>query len=137
MRKILSKTVVLLLAILGLWVASLGQVRPPQALAQFQYIPKGNYGAITYSPSTERTGHSNDCSTQDLAEDQAIRKCGESDCKSLLWFREACGALAVGDNGWGHAWAGSRGEAEILATGYCHDRTNNCKVKCWACTARP
>jgi uncharacterized protein DUF4189/KTSC domain-containing protein len=59
------------------------------------------------------------------------------DCRIVVWFRSACGALAVGSrNGHGWAWANSRGEAENNAINHCRGQTTNCGIAGWACTAQ-
>jgi hypothetical protein len=120
-------TVVSLVAIgqIALWLF------PAEAQAQ------DNYGAIAYSSSTGRYGHSYDFGSRAEAEDYAISQCGRSDCVVKVWFKNACGALAVGQRGalgWG--WAGSRGSAEDRALNECQSRTSECSVRTWACTTR-
>jgi hypothetical protein len=101
----------------------------PQALA-------ANYGAIAFSTDTGGVGYSYDYSTQAEAENRALYECGP-DCMVVLWFRNACGALAIGDgNGWGTGWAGSRAAAERSALSTCGKYTGGCFVKQWACTTR-
>ena len=68
------------------------------------------YGAIAYSSSTGRYGHSYDFGSRSEAEDYARSKCGSGDCAIKVWFKNACGALAVGRRG-GTGGAGqARGE---------------------------
>ena len=58
-------------------------------------------------------------------------------CKVVLWFRNACGALATGTNyGYGFAWAANRSEAEQVALKYCQKYTDSCKIAVWTCTTR-
>ena len=55
----------------------------------------------------------------------------------VVWFRNACGALATGDdNGYGSGWATSRRAAEEIALSGCNDNVKNCSVVRWVCTAR-
>ncbi len=54
------------------------------------------YGAIAYSSSTGRYGYSYDWGSRSEAEDYARSQCGRSDCAIKVWFKNACGALAVG-----------------------------------------
>ena len=116
-------------------VVAIGQVAlwlfPAEAQAQ------DNYGAIAYSSSTGRYGYSYDFGSRAEAENYAISKCGRSDCVVKVWFRNACGALAVGRRGalgWG--WAGSRGQAEGRALSECQSRASGCNVRVWSCTTR-
>jgi serine/threonine-protein kinase len=81
------------------------------------------YGAIAMSPSTGACGVSWDYSTRTKAENRAIQECGQGDCAIRVWFRNACGALAVGSNlQWGVAWAGTYAEASTLALNECNSR---------------
>ena len=116
-------------------VVAIGQVAlwlfPVEAQAQ------DNYGAIAYSSSTGRYGYSYDFGSRAEAENYAISKCGRGDCVVKVWFKNACGALAVGRRGalgWG--LAGSRGSAEDRALSECQSRTSGCSVRTWACTTR-
>lgn len=68
-----------------------------------------NYGAIAYSSATGSHGYSYDYSTAQAAQNAALRYCenysGTGDCKSLVVFQNACGALAqTPDNSAGSGW---------------------------------
>jgi Domain of unknown function (DUF4189) len=96
------------------------------------------FGAIAYSPSSGADGYSFDYPSQGEAEERALAECnsrGEG-CQSVLWFRNACGALAVGPDGWGTGWAEDQGTAEQNALDSCKEHSNNCSVTRWACTTR-
>lgn len=56
---------------------------------------EAGYGAIAYSVATGATGWSRSFNTQVGAEYEAIRQCNASDCQAVVWFHNACGALAV------------------------------------------
>jgi hypothetical protein len=98
-----------------------------------------NFGAISYSNTTGAYGYSYDYPSRGQAEERSLNECAArgTGCKVVLWFRNACGALATGTNyGYGFAWATSRGEAEQVALRYCRKYTNNCKIAVWTCTTR-
>ena len=57
------------------------------------------FGAIAYGATTGRWGYSNDYSSQAQASQRAVKECGQPDCVVRVWFRDECGALALGDNG--------------------------------------
>ncbi len=82
----------------------------------------GNHGAIAYSSSTGRCGWSVDYSNSNSAGNAAERECGRSDCRTVLTFRNACGALATSSSSAGWAWAGSRSQAEQSALNECRAR---------------
>ena len=96
-----------------------------------------NYAAIAYSESTGAWGSGYNFSSRAAAEMSAMSRCGRGDCEIKVWFVNACGALAVGQDGalgWG--WADSRAEAENIALAECHSRGSGCGIRCWACTDR-
>ncbi len=97
------------------------------------------FGAIAYSPSSGAHGYSFDLSTQTGAEARALAECNSqgSGCQSVMWFRNACGALAVGsDRGWGSAWGTDRQAAEQKALVQCKNHSSGCSVVRWVCTTR-
>jgi hypothetical protein len=94
------------------------------------------YGAIAFSQDSGNVGYSNDYRSREEAEERARAECGR-ECEVVLWFVNACGVLAVGDdNGYGTAWAASRREAEEIALSNCTDNATNCSVNRWVCTTR-
>jgi hypothetical protein len=97
-----------------------------------------NYGAIAYSPSTKAYGWSYDYPSRGAAEREALSGCRAkaSDCIIPLWFRNACGALAIGPNGYGTAWATERSSAERRALDVCRRNSGGCAVARWVCTTR-
>lgn len=96
------------------------------------------YGAIAYSRSTKAHGWAYDYPSRSAAENQALSKCRSqaNDCTVPLWFRNACGALAIGSSGYGTAWATERGTAERQALVLCRRHSQDCAVKRWVCTTR-
>ena len=94
------------------------------------------YGAIAFSQGSGAVGYSYDYQTRAAAEERALDECGEG-CEVAVWFRNACGALATGDDaGYGSAWAVSRREAEQIALDQCNRHAENCSIRRWVCTAR-
>ena len=95
-----------------------------------------NYGAIAFSQESGAHGYSIDYRTRGGAQERALQECGRH-CKVVLWFKNACGALATGDgNGYGTGWAGGRREAEEIAMSACRENAGNCSILRWACTTR-
>jgi serine/threonine-protein kinase len=95
-----------------------------------------NYGAIAYAQSSGATGYSYDFRSRDGAEERALQECGRG-CEVVIWFKNACAALATGDkNGYGSGWASSRSRAEEIALMVCEENTDNCAIKQWVCTTR-
>jgi hypothetical protein len=95
-----------------------------------------NFGAIAFSQSSGAHGWSYDFGSRWAAEDAALRQCG-GDCSVVVWFRNACGALAVGGgNAYGTGWSASRHEAEAIALSNCYQHSGSCSIRRWACTTR-
>ncbi len=99
------------------------------------------YGAIAYSKSTGAYGYSGDYPTRAIAEERALSECRArgSGCEVVIWFRNACAALATAGNGArGWAWAPTRAKAEGSALDYCRKHGGqDCVVLCWSCSTRP
>jgi uncharacterized protein DUF4189 len=72
------------------------------------------------------------------AESVALASCRKhaGDCVIPIWFRNACGALAVRWSGCGSGWGTSRKLDESYALPTCRRNTSGCEIKRWACTAR-
>jgi len=102
-----------------------------------QASAKDYFGAIAISPSTKAMGWSYDYSSKWKANNTALKKCRKyaSDCRIATWFRNACGAVAVGQNGgWGAQWGHNIKNAKWKARKTCRKYDSNCKVKRWVCT---
>lgn len=100
-----------------------------------------NFGAIAYSSATGSHGYSYDYATSQAASNAALRACenysGTGDCKSLVVFRNACGALAqASNNAAGSGWGVDRPTAESYALQSCNQYGPNCKIIRWSCTSR-
>lgn len=100
------------------------------------------YGAIAYSPQTRMIGVSSDNPTQAEAESVALQNCkiesnNAADCKVVMWVRNACAALAVGqDGGWGTDWGNDRATAERKALAFCGKYSQTCQVVRRVCAGR-
>src|SRR5215470_9314432 len=86
-----------------------------------RYAAQEYYGAIAYSPTTRAHGWSYDYDSRGEAERRALDQCSRhaQDCVVPVWFRNACGALAVGADGYGSGWGESRKAAETFAVQSC------------------
>jgi uncharacterized protein DUF4189 len=97
------------------------------------------YGAIAYSKTTRLLGYVFDLDSQDDAESAALISCSDlaSDCEPILWFRNACGALAVSSEGaWGSDWGDDEEAAEKKALARCGEYAKDCAIARWVCTTR-
>ena len=96
---------------------------------------RGNFGAIAFSPESGATGYTYEADSREAAEERALQLCGRG-CRVVVWFKNACGALAVGRNNHvGTGWSRGRREAEEIAISRCSRRAVGCRIKVWACTA--
>jgi hypothetical protein len=53
-----------------------------------------------------------------------------------VWFKNACGAVAVGSKGYGWAWGDKEATAQIEALKNCSQHTVGCTVHRLVCTTR-
>ncbi|MGO7045255.1 DUF4189 domain-containing protein [Rhizobium johnstonii] len=67
------------------------------------------------------------------AETVARRNCDSSanDCRIAIWFRNGCGAVAVGHRG---GWGYDGREAQRQAIRSCRKQTGSCRVIRWQCS---
>lgn len=72
------------------------------------------------------------------ATDEAIVQCqreGGTRCNEVGWFRDACGALAVGSgNGYGAGWGATKAAAERDALRECRSSNTNCRIEVSRCS---
>lgn len=119
------------LGLFGMFLVLVGVATPA--------VARDYYGAIAYSPDMRAYGYSYDSRSRAHAEKTAMARCRSygGGCRVVTWFRNACGALAIGDDGgYGGAWAGSRAAAERSALRTCAGSSSDCTVVRWACTTR-
>ncbi len=96
-----------------------------------------SFGAISYSPDTGATGWSHSWANRRKAERVAQDNCyaNADDCRVAIWFKNACGAVAVGDDGgWGSAWAYNSRGAQRAAIAQCSEYSDGCRVVRWQCS---
>jgi hypothetical protein len=89
------------------------------------------YGAIAFSETSRAEGWSYEHLTRSSAEQRALNECAlhADDCQVVIWFRNACGALAVGrGNAWGASSGNSRQAALDAATRDCSHDADDCKA---------
>jgi serine/threonine-protein kinase len=99
------------------------------------------HGAIAYSTLKKVHGYSHGYGSSKEAAGAAVVNCrkedtGASDCKVLVTFHNACGALALGHNGaYGSAWGMSQREASTKALSECRPYGGStCKVERQVCS---
>jgi serine/threonine-protein kinase len=113
------------LLILSLWI-------PAAAFAQ------DYFGAIAYSPSSGAHGWANDQPSRAAAERAALTGCRShaDDCRTVVWFKNACGTLATGPKVYGWGWGATQELADGEAMKACAQHASRCTVKQRLCTTR-
>jgi serine/threonine-protein kinase len=96
-----------------------------------------HFAAFAFASETGAMGWSaSDNASQGDAEDGALSECGPG-CEIVLWFKNACGAIATAPNhAYGTAWRNTREDAEEAAMHNCDARASNCRIRHWLCTPR-
>jgi serine/threonine-protein kinase len=105
---------------------------------------KGPFGAIAVGRNGNRAGTSFAHATQAEAEAAAEETCRGTgtdvakDCASKVWFKDACGALAVGKNGiYGTGWHNSPAGACRWAVSTCKQGGGTlCESTIYSCSPR-
>jgi serine/threonine-protein kinase len=102
------------------------------------YPAREFYGAIAYSPTTRAHGWAYDYASRGDAKRHALVQCNRhaDDCIVPVWFRNACGALAVGADGYGSGWGATRKLAETYAIQSCGRYSGSCAIVRWVCTTK-
>ena len=99
-------------------------------LMPFSVFAQDYYGAIAYSASSGAHGWSFNHPTRSAAEKVALTNCRTlaPDCKTQVWFMNACGALATGDGGFGTAWGNPQKAADAEALKLCAKHAKRCTI---------
>ncbi|WP_082850958.1 MULTISPECIES: DUF4189 domain-containing protein [unclassified Sulfitobacter] len=105
-------------------------------VAMAQPVAADSFGAIAYSPSQKTISYSVNRASREEAEAVARSGCKSSDCRTPLWFKNACGALASARSGaWGTGWGTKPAIANRYAIETCEKHGGkNCKIRLNVCT---
>ena len=94
-----------------------------------------SWGAIAYSGSTGRIGYTYENGSEPEASENAIGYCGVDDCETVVTYRNACGAVAVGTSGnYAGGWGETSGIAQDTALVNCSQYDEGCAVQRWQCS---
>lgn len=111
------------------------------AAAAFSAMPTtaqaAGFGAIAYSPFTGHWGWSRNYESRSTAEHVALLECrvrSSRGCRVAVHFRNACGALAIGPDGWGTGWGVTRARAQSEARGVCGQHSRACTIRMTVCS---
>jgi len=102
-----------------------------------QSASAARYGSIAFSQNSGAWGYSYGYSSRSAAQRRAMRECRARGygCRVVVWFRNACGALAVGrGNAYGWSWNTSRARARRRAMAECRARTGGCRIRVTVCS---
>lgn len=93
------------------------------------------YGAIAISTRTGNIGYTYDQPSSGVAQTRAVAVCGAGDCRSVVWFANACGAVAYSRSSgtWSWAYAGSRIGAQNRALNA--NGSAGARIVHWNCTS--
>ena len=105
-------------------------------LASPPAFAESRYGSVVFSPESGggyAWGIAWSYDSRSAARQRAVRECrgrGGTNCGELVWFRDACGALAIGDsNDSGSGWGTTIALAERGALESCRSYGNrNCRI---------
>ena len=110
------------------------------ASVTFPTSAQNRYGSIVFSQESGGSyawGMAWSYDSRSAARDRAVGECrsrGGSYCGEIAWFRDACGALAIGDNnGYGSGWGTSTSIAESYAMSTCRSSNRNCRIAITRC----
>ena len=93
------------------------------------------WGAIAISPGTGRVGYSKGLNSAIEAEQAAVGLCKAQDCRAVVNFTNACGAVAQASNSsWGRGLDRSSTGAQNRALTSCSQYGAGCRVVGWICS---
>jgi ABC-type sugar transport system substrate-binding protein len=94
------------------------------------------WGAIAISPTTGRVGYSQGLNSAIEAEQAAVGLCKARDCRAVVNFTKACGAVAqsIQNTSWGWGWDHSSTGAQNKALISCSQYGAGCRVAGWICS---
>lgn len=97
-------------------------------------VATNRYGSIAFDKSTRAFGYSFNHVSRQAAEVDAIARCPGSNCQSMMWFANGCGALSVGRITYGAGSGATRASAIAKANSLCG--RGDCEVLAVTCTDR-
>jgi Domain of unknown function (DUF4189) len=93
------------------------------------------WGAIAISPTTGKVGLSKGLNSAIEAELTAVGLCKARDCRAVVNFTKACGAVAQALNtSWGWGWDYDSTGAQNKALVSCSQYGAGCRVAGWICS---
>ena len=113
---------------------------PAEAPADPYYEPAATYStfaAYAISDSSLAWGAAWNASSRADAESHAVQECGRSDCRAILYFQNACGALAIDsyNRAWGADWDANLSDARAKALTACGRYGSSCQIQNAVCSS--
>ena len=109
-------------------------------MACMQAQAQNRYGSIAFSQQTDGGydwGITWNFESREAARNRAMAGCrseGGRNCSEIFWFRNTCGALAIGGgNGWGTGSGETALAAQRGALGKCRARNRDCRIAVSRC----
>ena len=94
------------------------------------------WGAIAISATTGKVGYSAGRNSAIEAERAAVGFCNARDCRAVVNFTKACGAVAqsIQNTSWGWGWDHGSTGAQNKALVSCSQHGAGCRVAGWICS---
>ena len=109
-------------------------------MASMQAQAQNRYGSIAFSQqggSGYHWGFTWDFESREVARNRSIAGCrseGGRNCSEIFWFRNTCGALAIGGgNGWGTGGGETTFKAQRGALEKCRAKNRDCRIAVSRC----
>ena len=109
-------------------------------MASMQAQAQNRYGSIAFSQQSDggyEWGVTWNSESREAARSRAVAGCrseGGRDCSEIFWFRNTCGALAIGSgNGWGAGSGATTVKAQRGALEKCRTTNRDCQIAVSRC----
>ena len=109
-------------------------------MASMQAQAQNRYGSIAFSQQSDggyEWGITWNAESREAARSRAVAGCrseGGRDCSEIFWFRNTCGALAIGSgNGWGAGSGATTVKAQRGALEKCRTTNRDCQIAVSRC----
>ena len=101
-------------------------------------LAKIYYGAMAFCAKTGATSWAGNYTSKSEAQEGATDKCrnpGGKQCQTLVWFKNGCGSIAIGEGrAAGSGWGTTSDRAQLEAMKSCSGVTRKCEIKHTSCT---
>ena|SRR3989338_4382194 len=101
------------------------------------FAAHASFGAIAYSPATQKAGYSSGHRSRTAASAAAEAFCGAPDCRMVVWVNSGCAAISTSreTHSLGWAYAKTRDRAIHFANYACRQHGGlDCDMRAWVCS---